>query len=113
MDRRSFLIGAGALGGAALSGGILTGCGPPPGSILNLPASSSPIDHVVVLMMENRSFDHWLGWLGADDASSRVLTQGLERFAASPVLHARFLDRVLKDEFSEGADNVFKLEDYS
>ena len=68
MDRRSFLIGAGALGGAALSGGILTGCGPPPGSILNLPASSSPIDHVVVLMMENRSFDHWLGWLGADDA---------------------------------------------
>ena len=68
MDRRSFLIGAGAVGGAALSGGLLTSCGPPPGSILNLPASSSPVDHVVVLMMENRSFDHWLGWLGADEA---------------------------------------------
>ena len=25
------------------------------------------IDHVIVLMMENRSFDHYLGWLpGAD-----------------------------------------------
>lgn len=67
MDRRQFLIGAGAAGGLALAGGLLGGCTPPPGSILNLPASSSPIDHVVVLMMENRSFDHWLGWLGSDD----------------------------------------------
>jgi phospholipase C len=25
------------------------------------------IDTVVVLMMENRSFDHYLGWLGDDD----------------------------------------------
>ena len=25
--------------------------------------ASSGIDHIVVLMMENRSFDHYLGWL--------------------------------------------------
>jgi phospholipase C len=26
------------------------------------------VEHVVVLVMENRSFDHFLGWLpGADD----------------------------------------------
>src|SRR5258706_12644459 len=31
------------------------------------PPASSGIDHVVVVMMENRSFDHFLGWLpGAD-----------------------------------------------
>jgi len=29
-----------------------------------LPApESSGIDHVVLVMMENRSFDHFLGWL--------------------------------------------------
>jgi phospholipase C len=31
------------------------------------PPAASGIDHVVVVMMENRSFDHFLGWLpGAD-----------------------------------------------
>ena len=25
-----------------------------------------PLDHVVVLMMENRSFDHYFGWLTSD-----------------------------------------------
>jgi phospholipase C len=72
MTRRSFLTGAAALGGAAL----LPGCG----TLLErwrgeerhrprrLPdPSDAPFDTVVVLMMENRSFDHVLGWLpGAD-----------------------------------------------
>ncbi len=35
------------------------------------PAASSGIDHVVVVMMENRSFDHFTGWLpGADGRQS-------------------------------------------
>lgn len=43
---------------------------PPPGPLPN-PTSVSPqnsgIDHIIVLVMENRSFDHFLGWLkGAD-----------------------------------------------
>ena len=38
------------------------------GSILDLPASEAPIDTVVVCMMENRSFDHYLGWLATDEA---------------------------------------------
>lgn len=42
--------------------------GVPSGSILDGLASDCPIDHVVVVMMENRSFDHWLGWLGQDQA---------------------------------------------
>ena len=33
-----------------------------PGSQLPAP-STSGIEHVVVMMMENRSFDHFLGWL--------------------------------------------------
>jgi phospholipase C len=66
VSRRRVLTGAvGAAGAAALGG-------------LDLPAAAartaglphpgeSGIDHIVVLMMENRSFDHYLGWLdGAD-----------------------------------------------
>ena len=44
------------------------------GSSSELPSPSHmPIDHFVVVMMENRSFDHYFGWLGetASTASSR------------------------------------------
>jgi phospholipase C len=71
MSRRRFLTGAAS---AAALGGI---AGVAPGLLraraygavtAALPApATAPIDHVVVLMMENRSFDHFLGWLpGAD-----------------------------------------------
>ena len=61
--RRQFLIGATGLAGAAVLGGVeasyAVGALPAPGQ--------SGIDHIIVLMMENRSFDHYLGWLkGAD-----------------------------------------------
>jgi phospholipase C len=49
---------AGVLGGSTLAraaSGIGAGALPQP--------SGSGIDHVVVVMMENRSFDHYLGWL--------------------------------------------------
>jgi phospholipase C len=36
--------------------------------LLDRRPSDVPIDTVVVLMMENRSFDHYLGWLAHDDA---------------------------------------------
>ena len=29
-------------------------------------AKKSPITNIIVLMMENRSFDHLLGWMKAD-----------------------------------------------
>jgi phospholipase C len=92
LDRRSFLRGAAGLGAAALGAplglDVLAGCSsskntnPPsraslattqaPSTTLaaagGLPApDQAPFDTVVVLMMENRSFDHLLGWLpGAD-----------------------------------------------
>ena len=33
-----------------------------------------PIDHFVVLMMENRSFDHYLGWMDNADGMQAGLT---------------------------------------
>jgi phospholipase C len=51
MDRRAFLRASGGLAaGAALSPEVLL-------------AATSQIKHIVVAMMENRSFDHFLGWL--------------------------------------------------
>ena len=65
ITRRKFIQGAAVAGGLAAIGGpasALTLTSPRP----RLSASSflsAPIDHIVVVMMENRSFDHFLGWL--------------------------------------------------
>jgi len=63
ITRREVLIGAAGLAGAAAFGGVETSY-----AVDTLPApGQSGIDHIIVLMMENRSFDHYLGWLkGAD-----------------------------------------------
>lgn len=60
--RRRFLQGAAATAGSALllggkrsDAGLLDRLLPTPGQ--------SGIEHVIVVMMENRSFDHFLGWL--------------------------------------------------
>ena len=75
LSRRGFLVGSAGLAAAA----GLTACGgsssegaratlAPSGTGTTLPRpDQAPFDTVVVLMMENRSFDHLLGWLpGAD-----------------------------------------------
>jgi phospholipase C len=60
--RRDFLAGAAAL--------ALAGAAP-----ARLPRPSrSGIDHIVVVMMENRSFDHYLGWLPGADGKQAGLT---------------------------------------
>ncbi|HEV8208235.1 MAG TPA: alkaline phosphatase family protein, partial [Acidimicrobiia bacterium] len=83
MNRREFLRTAGLVGGAAAIGGpsllgfgkpssaasrapTLGGPHVPANSILNSPASECPIDTVLVLTMENRSFDHYFGHLATD-----------------------------------------------
>jgi phospholipase C len=45
-------------------------------SLISAGERSSKIKHIVVLMMENRSFDHLLGWLKQDRNSS---IDGLQR----------------------------------
>src|SRR5207244_10983934 len=70
LSRRGFLgaaalatVGAHPLGRAALS------------STMKLPnPSRSGIDHVVLVMMENRSFDHFLGWVPGADGKQAGLT---------------------------------------
>ena len=63
-SRRTFLKGASALAAAS----VLEPWRGLPGLAAGLPSpASAPFDHVVVLMLENRSWDHFLGWLpGAD-----------------------------------------------
>src|SRR5205823_4513402 len=64
MSRRKFLRrSAGWAAGTALTGGLLTPTsGAPTKKTLPKP-NKSGVEHVVVVMMENRSFDHLLGWL--------------------------------------------------
>jgi phospholipase C len=57
--RREFLAGVAVAGLTAGRG--LPGC-EPTGSQLPKPGDSG-LDHIVVLCMENRSFDHYLGWV--------------------------------------------------
>jgi len=70
VDRRQFL---GAAAAAALSTHPVTR------RVLELETAlpnpkKSGIDHVVVVMMENRSFDHFLGWLPHADGKQAGLT---------------------------------------
>lgn len=104
-DRRRILAG---LAGSAAAAGVLAACGdsehpvsgtggsssggsssggsggispppqPPPGKILPAPADSG-FDHIVVVMMENRSFDHMLGWVpGANGVQAGLRFKNIE-----------------------------------
>jgi len=59
INRRQFIRGAGVASAAALTAAI-----PSTAKAASLPApDASQIEHIIVVMMENRSFDHFLGWL--------------------------------------------------
>jgi len=64
MTRRTFLRGAAATVGASALG---------PAAVAAAP-SRPRFDHVVVVMMENRSFDHLLGWMPGADGRQAGLT---------------------------------------
>ena len=66
--RRRFIAGMAATGALALTGCSSNGgddsAGTTAGDLPPLPdPKDSGIDHIVVVMMENRSFDHYLGWV--------------------------------------------------
>src|SRR3954453_1114990 len=77
VSRREFLEGT------ALAAGIAGSAALPASTILAEAAGANawrnplplprntPIDHFVILMMENRSFDHYFGWLKDADARQR------------------------------------------
>src|ERR1700747_2792422 len=70
LTRRQLLGGLTAAASAAAIGGTSSFVRVARAAASKLPeTSSSGIDHVVLVMMENRSFDHLLGWL--PDANGR------------------------------------------
>jgi phospholipase C len=72
ISRREFLKDT-AIGIAALGVGGRALASPRQAVPLPLPAESG-IDHIIVVMMENRSFDHFLGWLPGADGRQAGLT---------------------------------------
>ncbi|HXX68350.1 MAG TPA: alkaline phosphatase family protein [Polyangiaceae bacterium] len=67
LTRRTFLRLLGASSGLALTGSEFLSRRMALAAPAKFPNGSNGIQHVVILMMENRSFDHFLGWLpGAD-----------------------------------------------
>ena len=76
MKRRKFLGGVLGTTGAAVLG---SGAGRRSEALASetgglLPPEKSGIEHIVVLMMENRSFDHAMGWLPNADGKQAGLT---------------------------------------
>ncbi len=76
VTRRGFLAGtAGAAAVAAVAGSTATAQASTRLQVSKLPSpAASGIDHIVVVMMENRSFDHYLGWLPGADGKQAGLT---------------------------------------
>jgi len=73
MPRRQFLRNC-----AAVSGGLILNSFPMRSQVSNLlpDPSRSGIEHIVLVMMENRSFDHFLGWVpGADGRQNGLVYQ--------------------------------------
>src|SRR5439155_874573 len=69
-----FLQGAAATAGALALGGLGRVRGGLAQTAVLPPPALSGIEHVVLLMMENRSFDHFLGWLPGADGMQAGLT---------------------------------------
>jgi phospholipase C len=63
LSRRKFLQIAAASTGLAITGADLLSQAVANASTTLWPNGSRGVKHVVILMMENRSFDHFLGWL--------------------------------------------------
>ena len=78
-SRRRFLQIAAASTGLAVTGTDLLSQAAANASSMIRPNGSRGISHVVILMMENRSFDHFLGWLpGADGRHDLTFTSAVE-----------------------------------
>ena len=68
ISRRGFIGGAaGAVGAMALGGSAAL-------AAAGAPSGLSRVSHIVVVMMENRSFDHFLGWLPGANGRQAGLT---------------------------------------
>src|SRR3954468_5926267 len=72
ITRRQLLAGAAVGATAAATGSAIAR--PATGAATALPdPAKSGLDHIVVVCMENRSFDHYLGWLPGADGRQKGL----------------------------------------
>jgi phospholipase C len=67
LSRRKFLLISAASSGLAITGADLLSQAVANASSTIRPNGSQGIRHIVILMMENRSFDHFLGWVPGVD----------------------------------------------
>ena len=86
INRRDFLRSAAGAASAAALVGIQAGTNTSEAQELPSP-SASQIDHIVVVMMENRSFDHFLGWLPGSRGKQAGLTYLDSEGEAHPTWH--------------------------
>ena len=79
LSRRQFLQIAAASSGLAVTGTDLLSQAVANASSMIRPDGSRGIRHVVILMMENRSFDHFLSWLpGADGRTDLTFVSSVD-----------------------------------
>jgi phospholipase C len=78
LTRRKFLKLTGAATGAAITGSDFLARRSALAAPARFPTGSNGIQHVVVLMMENRSFDHFLGWLPGADGRNDLIYQATD-----------------------------------
>ena len=86
VSRRKFLESA-AIGTGAIALGRHAALAERIGAVARPNPARSGIDHVVVVMMENRSFDHMLGWLPGADGKQAGLTY-VDRAGIARATHA-------------------------
>ncbi|MFZ0632738.1 MAG: alkaline phosphatase family protein [Acidobacteriaceae bacterium] len=85
INRREFIRSAAGAASAAALAGVPAATS---AEALALPSpSASQIDHIVVVMMENRSFDHFLGWLPGSRGRQAGLTYLDSEGEAHPTWH--------------------------
>src|SRR5205807_6626663 len=93
--RRQILLGGASVAGAAALSPLL-GAGDGSAAATSRTAAlhhdlpdpaSSGIDHIVVLCMENRSFDHILGWLPGANGRQAGLSYPDKTGTAKPTFH--------------------------
>ena len=92
VNRREFLRGAASVSAAALASTVSCGKGQiDPGDAALPSPELSGIEHVVVVTMENRSFDHMLGWLpnanGARPGSLTLTTMAIRSLHSGSTLY--------------------------
>jgi phospholipase C len=69
LERTAYTAGMAGMAAALPASTILAEAAEAAGKASGLPSPRNlPVDHFVVLMMENRSFDHYFGWVSEADA---------------------------------------------